>query len=203
MSAADCSDGFRRLLRSESVASAPDIDAAIGRLDAALLDAGLPGLGPASDVSAIAAIRDEIAPYVLPDELRRFWVQVDPEPVADYTFPMLRGPAHSRELLRGHRELEAQTPIGMPPLLLPIDYASHCYGVIELGSEWSDGGTILEWEFDAVPIVAHHLADRIDLLAELLAEGHFERGDDFVSLDHPSERERRAARLDAAAPHPL
>ena len=185
------------------MAAVPDIDAAIGRLDAALRGAGLRGLKAPGDVTTIEAIADEVSPYVLPAELRRFWEQVDPEPVAVYTFPMLRGPTYSLELLNGLRELDADLPIGTPPLLLPIDYASHCHAVIELGSEWGDGGTIFEWEFDAVAVVAHGLADRIDLLAELLAEGRFERGEDFVTLDHPVERDRRAARLDAAAPHPL
>jgi len=180
------------------MAARPDIDAAIGRLDAALLGAGLPGLEPPSDVTPIAALADAVAPYVLPTELRRFWEQVDPEPLAVVTFPMLRGPAYALELLRGLRDLGQQPPLAPPPILLPLDYSSHCYGVIELGSEWSDGGTILEFEFDALPVVASSLADRVDLLAELLAEGHFERVDVYVSIDHRVEQERRIARLDAA-----
>jgi hypothetical protein len=200
MSAADCSDGPRRLLRSEGVTALPDIDAAIGRLDAALRAAGLPGLESPSDVTPIRALAEEVSPYVLPAELRRFWERVDPEGLGVYTFPLLRGPAHSLELLRGLREL-GQPPFGPPPVLLPLDYASHCYGVIELGSEWSDGGTIFELEFDAVPVVAYSLADRVDLLAELLFEGHFERAGDDVTIDHQIEQERRIARLEAAGPH--
>jgi hypothetical protein len=120
------------------MAALPDIDAAIGRLDAALRGAGLPGLERPSDVTTIEAIADEVSPYVLPAELRRFWEQVDPEPFAVVTFPMLRGPAHSLELLRGLRALGQQPPLAPPPILLPLDYSSHCYGAIELGSEWGD-----------------------------------------------------------------
>jgi hypothetical protein len=116
---------------------------------------------------------------------------------------MLRGPAYALELLRGLRDLGQQPPLAPPPILLPLDYSSHCYGVIALGSEWSDGGTIFEFEFDALPVVASSLADRVDLLAELLAEGHFERVDVYVSIDHRVEQERRTARLDAAGPPPL
>ena len=181
----------------------PDIDAAVGRLDEALRVAGLPGLEPASDTASIAEVADHVAPYVLPAELRRFWEQVDPGPIAVYTFPMLRGPGHALEQLRMLGELGQEPPLGPPPMLLPFDYASHCYGVIELGSEWGNGGTIFELEFDHVPIVSHSLADRIDLLAELLAEGRFDRGDDYVSLDHLAEQERRIARLEAALPHPV
>jgi hypothetical protein len=185
------------------MAALPDIDAALGRLEAALRSAGLPGLEPPSDVTSSEAIADEVTPYVLPAELRRFWEQVDPERLAVFTFPMLRGPAHSLELLRGLRDLGQQAPLAPPPILLPLDYASHCYGMIELESEWGDGGTIFEWEFDALPLVAYSLADRIDLLAELLADGHFERGDDHVRIDHPVEQERRSARLVAAGKHPV
>ncbi len=181
----------------------PDIDAALGRLDEALRAARLPGLEPPSDVAPIDAIAGEVAPYVLPAELRHFWEQVDPDRLALFTFPMLRGPAYSLELLRGLRELGQEPPLAPPPILLPLDYASHCYGAIELDSEWNDGGTIFEWEFDALPLVAYTLADRIALLAELLTEGHFERGDDHVSVDHLVEQEKRIAHLDATGPHPV
>ena len=181
----------------------PDIDVAIRHLDAALRAVDLPGLEPGSDVASIDAIATEVAPYVLPVELRRFWEQVDPEPIAVFTFPMLRGPANALELLRGLREIGGEPPLAPPPMLLPFDYASHCYGMIELGSEWSDGGTIIEFEFDALPLVAYSLADRVDLLAELLAGGHFERIDAYVSIDHRVEQERRSARLEAAGPHPV
>jgi len=181
----------------------PDIDTAVGRLDAALRGVGLPGLERPSGVTTIEAIADEVSPYVLPAELRRFWEQVDPEPLPVVTFPMLRGPAHSLELLGGLRDLGQQPPLAPPPIVLPLDYSSHCYGAIELGSEWGDGGTIFEFEFDALPVVAYSLADRVDLVAELLAEGHFERVDVYVSIDHRVEQRRRSARLDAAGPHPL
>ena len=180
-----------------------DIDAAIDGLDEALRAAGLPGLEPPADVAAIAAISEDVAPYVLPAELQRFWGQVDADRIAVFTFPMLRGPAHALELLRWLRESETPVPIGPPPLLLPIDYASQCHGVIELGSEGSEGGVILEWDIDAIPLVSHSLADRIDVLAELLAGGHFERDDGQVSLDHRVEQEMRTARLDASGPHPV
>jgi hypothetical protein len=160
-------------------------------------------LEPGNDVASIDVIAGEVAPYALPAELRRFWEQVDPDPIAVFTFPMLRGPANALELLRGLREISGEPPLAPPPMLLPFDYASHCYGMIELGSEGAAGGTIFEVEFDAVPIVSHSLADQIDLLAELLTEGHFERGDGHVSIDHRVEQERRAARLDAADPHPV
>lgn len=179
------------------------IDSAIDRLDEALRAAGLAGLEPPADVALMAELDTAVAPYALPAELRSFWEQVDPDPIAVFVFPMLRGPAAALELLHGVREIGATGSIGMPSLLLPFDYASHCYGVIELDSEWSEGGTIFEWDMDELPLVSRSLADRIDVLAELVSEGRFERGDGFVSIDHRAEQEKRLARLDASGPHPV
>lgn len=179
------------------MASSPDIDSAIDRLDAALRAAGLAGLEPPSDLAAVEEIADRVAPYALPSELRRFWERVDPEPMAVFTFPVLHGPAHALAFQDSLREW------GAPPLLLPIDYASHCFGVIELRSEWSEGGTILEWGFDDFPLVSRSVADRLAVLTELLLEGLFERGDGFVSLDHRAEQQKRLAHLDAFGPHPV
>jgi len=184
------------------VAALGDVDSAIDRLDEALSTAGLAGLEPPSDVAPVVEIADAVAPYSVPPELRRFWERVDADRVALFTFPMLGSPTAALELLRGLRELGETVP-SVPPVLLPVDYASHCYGMVELGSEWSEGGTILEWGFDDFPIVSHSLADRIDVLAELLVDGRFDRGDGFVSLDHRAEQEKRHERLDASGPHPV
>ena len=184
------------------MASSLDIDSAIDRLDEALRTAGLAGVDPANDVAAVAELADAVAPYVLPAELRRFWERIDAERVPVYTFPMVRGPATALDLLSGLRELGA-VPSVPPPLLLPIDYASHCYGTIELGSKWNEGGTMLEWGFDDLPLVSSSLADRIDVLAELLVEGSFERGDGFLPLDHRAEQEKRRERLTSSGPDPV
>lgn len=179
------------------------IDAAVDGLDDALRSAGLLGLEPPGDLRVVDELAEAVGPYELPPELRRFWERVDAEHMAVYTFPSLRGPTTALELKRGLRELVETVPLVPPPLLLPVDYASHCYGVIELGSVWSEGGTVIEWAFDACPLVSRSLADRIALLAELLAEGRFERGDGYVVLDHRAEQEKRLARLDASDPDPL
>ena len=174
-----------------------EIDAAIDRLDEALRSALLPGLEEPVDPRAADEVAAAAAPYELPAELRRFWERVDPERMEVYTFPRLGGPAHALELQPSLREY------GAPPVLLPIDYASHCFGVIELGSEWTDGGTILDWNFDGFAVVAHSLADRLAVLTELLLEDRFDRGDGFVSLDHRAEQQKRLAHLAEYGPHPV
>jgi hypothetical protein len=180
-----------------------DIDAAIDRLDEALRTAGLAGPETPSDMTPLAEVTAAAEPYVLPSDLRRFWERVDPESIAVLTFPRLGGPADALELHRMLRDVDAPVPIGLPPVLLPVDYASHCYGVIELESEWTEGGTILEWDFDAAPLVSRSVADRIDLLAELVSEGCFEREGDLLVIDHGVEQEKRRVRLDASGPHPV
>lgn len=180
-----------------------DIDVAIDRLDDALQAAGLRGFEPPRDATLLAEIAERVAPYALPADLARFWERVEPESVAILTFPKPGGPADALELHRMLRDVDAPVPIGLPPVLLPVDYASHCYGVVELASEWTEGGTILEWDFDDAPLVSRGVADRIDLLAELVAEGNFEREGDLLVIDHLVEQERRRVRLDASALDPV
>jgi hypothetical protein len=179
------------------------IDAAIDSLDDALSSAGLPGLEPSTAASAVDQVAAAVAPHELPAELRRFWQRVDGERIAVYTFPNLRGPTTALELLRDLRELEVMVPIAPPPILLPVDYASQCFGVIELGTVWSEGGTILEWGMDDYPLVSRSVADWIEVLAELVSEGRFQRSGGYVSLDYRAERERRLERLAASDPDPV
>jgi len=178
------------------------IDSAIDRLDEALRAAGLPGLEPGA-ASPIGEVADEVAPYILPADFRRLWERVDPESIRLRTFPMIGGPATALAELRMVRELATPIPIGLPPILLPIDYASHCFGVVELGSEWSEGGSILEYAFEDMPFVSHSVADWLELLAELLTEGSFELHDGWAELDHPATLQKRLARLESCGPHPV
>lgn len=179
------------------------VDSAIERLDDALRAAGLAGLTPPADVAAIDEVADAVAPYSLPSELRRYWERVDPEGIEWFPFPRLTGPAEALAQLQLRREADVTIPIVPPTLLLPLDYASHCYGVIELASRWGDGGTIFEWDFDEATIVSHTVADRLDLLAELVSDDRLERLGDYISIDHDAEGERRPARLSASGPHAL
>ena len=181
----------------------PDIDGAIDRLDEALRSVGVEGLEPPGDVGPVAEIAEAVAPYVLPDELRRFWERVDAERVHVHTFPKVGGPATALSHLRIVREVATPVPIGPPPILLPVDYASHCFGVIELGTEWNEGGSILEFEFEDMPFVSHSVADWLDMLAELLDEGSFELHDGWAELDHPAVLADRLARLESSGPHPV
>jgi hypothetical protein len=181
----------------------PEIDSAIDRLDEALRSVGVAGLEPPGDVSPVAEIAEAVAPYVLPDELRRFWERVDAERVHVHTFPKVGGPATALSHLRIVREVATPVPIGLPPILLPVDYASHCYGVVELGTQWNKGGSFLEFEFEDMPFVSRSVADWLDMVAELLSEGSFELHDGWAELDHPAVLANRLARLESSGPDPV
>jgi hypothetical protein len=181
----------------------PDIDSAIDRLDEALRAVGVAGLEPPSDVGPVAEIAEAVAPYVLPEELRRFWERVDAERLHVHTFPKVGSPATALSQLGIAREVVAPVPIGLPPILLPVDYASHCFGVIELGTERDEGGSFLEFEFENIPLVSRSVADWLDLVAELLDEGSFELQDGWAELDHPAVLAKRLARLESSGPHPV
>jgi len=181
----------------------PDVDAAIDRLDEALRSVGVAGLEPPGAVGPVAEVAAAVAPYVLPDELRIFWERVDAERVHVHTFPKIGSPASALSQLRIAREIAAPVPIGLPPILLPVDYASHCYGVVELATECDEGGSFLEFEFEAMPFVSRSVADWLDLVAELLSEGSFELHDGWAELDHPAVLANRLARLESSGPHPV
>jgi hypothetical protein len=185
------------------VIASPDVDSAIDRLNEALRTAGLAALEPPSDVTPIAEVDAAVAPYALPRDLRRFWERVDADRIGLNTFPKVGGPAavlHHQRLLR---EIDAPFPLAPPPIFLTVDYASHCYGLIELESPWTEGGTILEWDMGEFPLVSRSVADWIELVRELVSEGSYERSDGYVVLDHRAEQEKRFARLEASGPHPL
>jgi hypothetical protein len=185
------------------VRTPPHVDSAIDRLDEALRSVGVAGLEPPGDAGPIAEIAEAVAPYVLPDELRRFWRRVDAERIHVHTFPKIGGPASALSQLRMVREIATPVPIGLPPILLPVDYASHCYGVVELGSEWDEGGSLLEFAFEDMPFVSRSVADWLDMLAELLIEGSFELHDGWAELDHLAVLAKRLARLESSGPHPV
>ena len=183
--------------------AAHNSDSAVDRLDEALRAGGLAGLEAPSDVAPIEEVADEVAPYVLPADLRRFWERVDAESIRVRTFPTIGAPATALAQLRMVRELATPVPIGLPPILLPVDYASHCFGVVELGSEWAEGGSILEYAFEDMSFVSHGVADWLLLLAELVSEGSFELHDGWAELDHPAVLQKRVARMATAEPHPV
>jgi hypothetical protein len=181
----------------------PDVDSAIDRLDDALRSVGVAGLEPPGDIGPVAEVAEAVAPYLLPGELRRFWERVDAERIDVHTFPKIGGPASTLSQLRIVREVAAPVPIGLPPILLPVDYASHCYGAVELGTDWNEGGSLLEFAFDDMPFVSRSVADWLDMVAELLSEGSFELHDGWAELDHPAALANRLARLESSGPHPV
>ena len=185
--------------------SPPELDAAIDGLDDALRAAGLAGLEAPTDPSAVDEVAEAAAPYALPDELRRFWARVDPGRLPINLFPRLLEPAGALELQRVDREFHP--PLGPPPLLLVIGYDSHVHRSIELASEWDDGGTILRWTWtdDDFRIAYRTLADLVEVVAELVAEGRLERYGDHpdVYVTEEAEEAMQLERLEASPPHPL
>jgi hypothetical protein len=99
---------------------------------------------------------------------------------------------------------EVGVPTTPPPLFLAIGYASHIHRSIELASEWSDGGTIIWWEWinGGFRITYRSLAHLLDVVAELVAEGTVERHVDRLYVPYEAEEAKQMNRL-RAAPHPV
>ena len=130
---------------------------------------------------------------------------MDPARLPFAAFPELVRPADVLELQRVPDGAGTAVPFMPPPVFLVIGYASHCHRSIELVSQWSAGGTILEWELgtDEYRITYRSLTDLLEALAELVAEDRLQRGDGFVLLAAGAELEKQVSRLEASEPHAL
>ena len=181
-----------------------DIDAAIDRLDAALVAAGFEGLAPPKSDAAFEEIAEAVRPYALPKDLVRFWDRVDPERIGVTLFPALVGPSSALELYRLNRDADL-FPLAGPPLLFPIAYSSHVHRSIELVSEWSDGGAIFTWAWgdDGFRLGYRSLSELVDTCAALVAEGALERRGGFAFVPIEAEEGKQSARLEMAPPHAL
>jgi hypothetical protein len=150
-------------------------------------------------------VADEVAPYVLPADLRRFWELVEPARIAVTPFPALVDARSALSLRRSNLDPEIGYPPPVPPLLLPIAYSSHAFRSIEIGSQWSEGGTIFTWAHDdeRIAISHHRLGDLLDVLAELVTEGNIEHRGGYALLSFEDEVRKGEARLSEAGPHVL
>ena len=203
-SAADCSDGsqeaptIRGHVTCAHAISTPRSTAST-RLSAR---PGLPGLEPPADVAAIATITEDVAPYVLPAELQTLLGARRRRPHRGLHLP---DAPRTRECLRSSlhvRASDARSPLGLPPLLsdrlreplLLRDRAREASGA-KAGRSSNGTSTRSRSSLTA-------LADRIDVLAELVSQGRFERGDGYVSIDHRAEQEKRLATPRRVRPSP-
>ena len=183
-----------------------EIDSAVDRLDDALRRAGLPPLEPATDEVSVDDVDDAVAPYRLPEDVRRFWELVDPSSLAVRAFPDLVAPSAALKLQRMELEEGALTvPRLPPPVLFRIGYASHVSLSSELASPWGPGGTIFRWAYDedGFRIVYRTFADLLDVLTELVSEGRTEHNGGFVFLPDGVDEAKRLERLHRAGAHPL
>jgi len=172
------------------------IDRALDRLDDALRAAGLEPLAPALDPGSVDAVDRELAPYALPPELKRCWERVDLWKLKAHGSCLGPSPADARsalEIYRMNLEPGVRLLYG-PPLLFPIA-ADHVYQAsIELVSEWGPGGSVFS-QGDELRFEYASLTDVLDVYAELVEEGLFERSGDFASLSYEAEIARRERRL--------
>jgi hypothetical protein len=182
------------------------VDRIIERLDDALRAAGFDPLAPASEPESVAEVERALGPYTLPSDLRRFWERVDFSSlrVTGWTLPEPRDP---RTALETHRQnLEEARLLFGPPLLFPVARISGDQWSIELGSRWGPGGTVFSQDTgaDELQIEYASFSDLLEVYAELIEEGCFQRREDGrASLDTDAELQKQEARLAAAPPHPL
>lgn len=183
------------------------IDQAVDRLLAAFRRAGLPPVRPPSDPGPLlagisAVIDDELAPFRLPAQLRRFWSRVDPRSLVVAPVPEPVAPAFA---LDTWRHLRDDTPGTAPGLLLPVCRAGEDLLLVELDGPGGPGGACFTRAGADAPFVLEHadLAAYLDLFATMVETGQVERreayGRSFYSFD-PDEAwdDARRVRLPAS-----
>jgi hypothetical protein len=179
----------------------PDIDRCIDRLDDALRRAGAKGLVPAGAAEAVDEIATAIEPWALPADLERLWrrIEVGEEHfvVSAWRLPPL---VDVRVALVMYRQvLESAYPLLYgPPLLFPFALLSETRFSVELGTRRTRGGTVLSHEVATIDVEYPSVADLIDVFAELVEAGSFERRPEGrILLDDSAERRARDHRLRA------
>jgi hypothetical protein len=185
------------------VAAAPieRVDRVIERLNDALSAAGFEPLSPAAGRDAVAEIQRAVAPFALPADLAHVWERCDFSSltVSGWTLPQ---PCSAAIALLTHRQNLSEVPLLFgPPLLFPIARSSGDQWSIELASRWSAGGAVVSQPtgMDAWRIEYATFTELLEVYAELLEEGRFERWDNGRgSFSLEDERAKQEQRLEGA-----
>lgn len=103
--------------------------------------------------AVIAEIEREIAPFSLPDELKWFWRTWNPYGFADLPFPQLTPPDFALESYR----MFLTEGLPHPVVLFPIAYQSHCFLLVELIHDLSEGSRVYWYCYDEGEYKLQHL----------------------------------------------
>ncbi len=153
------------------------IDAKLAELGDALAAAGLPRPRPPRSPRALDELAAAIAPLRLPEDLRRFWEQVDVDSLAFERYPPIHSPDGSQCLWSQHRD----SPGMVPRVLLPLGYESHAFVLVELhGPDDGGGGSMFAWGYGdtAFHYVGDSIVNIIDQATVALRRGWLEHHED-------------------------
>jgi hypothetical protein len=174
------------------------IELAVLRLRRALSAADLCAPAPAVEQDAVVELEREISPWALPDDLKAFWSSFDP-----FSLP-LHGPLEYTTP-RGAREVwDILDDFGYPRNVAYVAFEQQEAIAIEV-SESTAGGPLWMWYTvqGDFRFVAPDLPTWIDLQAEMLEEGDFQRTStakeqgviEVARIDFERYRQRLAHRL--------
>ena len=174
------------------------MDAAIDRLDGVLRETNLDGVTPAAEPTVLGEIDEELAPYMLPRDLRRFWERVDFE-----TLPVLGSglsiPLNPDGALADRRMTEEEAPgLYGPPLLFPVARDHSEQTSIELADPWRPGGVVVESGLGVCRLLYPTFTDLVEVYAELVEAGRFELRGLQAWVDRDAEDELQDERWRAS-----
>lgn len=160
---------------------------ALARLSAAYAAAGIAPPSPAGDVDDdIDQIKRAIEPLTLPAQLEDFWRQVDP-----WTLTLMPWP----EPVRPHRSLDLWQDFLRETkqahrLFFPVCHQGADFLFVELEDGHALGGACIFWAatWGSYELKAASLADYLDLVAQFIEAGEFERQDPAPPYFDPEDR---------------
>lgn len=168
------------------------LDQALARLNAALVDAGVPPWRAPVSIGGIEALEFEIAPLRLPAELREFWTRVDPRTLRVKPYPTITTPEFALDAWEAARDMEH-----LPLALVLVGCQSHECVAVELDVAGGDGGALFEYFIsagDGFTRRYERLADWLEDIAQQLERGNY--------FHHEDRHGRWATVSDTGSGHP-
>ena len=186
------------------------LDDALQKLAQAMSSANIPLWSAPQSTEILDQINEELAPLLLPADLREFWSRVDSKTLSIEPYPWFTTPEFALDSWEEARdEFRSQQPLA----LFFVGYQSHGCLAVELDTDGESGGAVYEWfisdpsgfdkRFESLP-------DWIDYVSDLVIDQRFERRDRsggraaWRILDEDfAEREQRTRPVIEHVGHPV
>jgi hypothetical protein len=154
-----------------------DLERALEALSSAMTAVGIPRWRPPESFDDLEELEAEIAPLRLPEDVRRFWLQVDAPTLRVYADPWITSPKNA---LRSWRQSRDEFRSTQPLALMSVGNEGLSFMSVELDVGAISGGALFEWALDDANGFTYRfdgIAGWLAYIAELVERGLYERID--------------------------